>query len=73
MWSLFKQSSILQNKDLVRLPNCIQPVSNHKAGSSLHQALKTFLNLDLGNRIDAARCFIEYKDRRTRQNGPGNG
>ena len=59
MISFFNDMSVFQDENHIRRTNRRQAVCHDKARASFHQMLESFLNLQLGTRIDGRRCLIE--------------
>src|SRR5205823_3629602 len=69
---LLYDATVIHDQDQIRVANRGEPVSNHKAGSTMHQLAHRLLDLYLGSSIDAAGCFIQDKDLWIGQERAGN-
>ena len=70
MGAAFDDFPVAHDKDLVRLANRAQAVSDDEAGSVGHQPLERFLDKLLSGSIDAGRRLIQNQDWRVFQQRP---
>ena len=62
MTAFLDNAATIQDDDTVGMANSREAVGNDNGGAVLQHEVKTFLNLRLGERINAGRCFIENND-----------
>lgn len=65
-------TTLIHDKDEIRITNRRETMGNNEAGSVLHQRIHRFLNQQFSPCIDTARCFIKNKDRWIGQNSASN-
>src|SRR5579862_2783021 len=72
MCAALDDSAVIHDQNPVRAYYRGEPVSDHKRGASLHQAVQRALNLRLGMAVQRAGGFVQDENSRISENGSRN-
>ena len=71
--SMLYQPAIVKNKDLVRIHNCTEAVSDHNNRLTFHQSGNRLLHQDFILRVEGCCGLVKQNDGSVFQQGAGNG